>query len=42
MIERFNGLRGEGRASPVKIPQQFFLLCIDGNHRITSRLVLTA
>ena len=42
VVERFNGLRGEGRASPVNIPQQFFLFCLEGNHRIAGRLVLTS
>ena len=40
VVKGFYGLRSEGRASPVKIPQEFLLFCIDRNHRITGRLVL--
>ena len=35
MVKGFDGLDGEGRASPVKVPQQFLLFRIDGNHRFT-------
>ena len=40
VVKGFHGLSSKGRASPVKIPQQFLLFRIDGNHRIAGRLVL--
>jgi hypothetical protein len=35
MVKGFDGLGGEGRASPVKVPQQLLLFRIDRNHRLT-------
>ena len=42
VIERFDGFGREGRASPMKIAQQFLLFRIDGNHRIASSLILAS
>ena len=40
VVEGFHGLGGKGRPGPVKIPQEFLLFRVDGNHRIASRLIL--
>ena len=39
MVKGFHRLGGEGRASPVKVPQPFLLFRVDRNHRIARRFI---
>src|SRR5262249_56082408 len=42
VIERFDGLGGEGRPYTVKVPKQLLLFRIDRNHRIAGRFILAS